>query len=128
MIIEKIEVDSPEAQPYVIPEFEKMPKHYIRVERAITHNCNTISSTKRVNYVTTFKNFLTYSGKEHALHLKVELKYKSKVNTDLEGQFYIGITLKWEYEKGTVQLSMTGYLCAALHSFQHEKPKRPQDL
>ena len=40
---------------------------------------------------------------------------------------YIGIALKWEYEKGTVQLSMPGYVRAALHAFQHEKPKRPQD-
>ena len=40
---------------------------------------------------------------------------------------HIGIALKWDYDKGTVQLSMSGYVCAALHSFQHEKSKRPQD-
>ena len=64
-----------------------------------------------------------YSGKEHAIHLKASLETIYKVTTDWEGKFYIGIALKWEYEKGTVQLSMPGYVRAALHSFQHEKPK-----
>ena len=38
---------------------------------------------------------------------------------------YIGIALKWDHEKGTVQLSMLGCVRAALHSFQHEKTKDP---
>ena len=68
-----------------------------------------------------------YSIKEHALHLKVSLKDKYKVTIDWEGKFYIDIALKWDYEKGTVQLSMPVYVRAELHSFQHEKPKRSQD-
>ena len=40
---------------------------------------------------------------------------------------YIGIALKWDYEKGMVQLSIPGYVCASLNAFQHEKPKRLQD-
>ena len=40
---------------------------------------------------------------------------------------YIGIALKWNHEKVTVQLSMPGYVRAALHAFQHKKPKQPQD-
>ena len=70
---------------------------------------------------------VNYSGKEHALHLKSALETKYKVNTDWEGNLYIGIALKWEYEKGTFQLSIPGYVRAALNDFQHEKPKRPQD-
>ena len=60
-----------------------------------------------------------YSIKEHALHLKSSLEIKYKVTTDWEGKFYIGIALKCDHEKGTVQLSVPGYLCTALHSFQH---------
>ena len=67
-----------------------------------------------------------YLGKEHVLHLKEALEIK-KVTTDLEGKLYIGIALKWEYGKGTVQLSMPGYVRATLHAFQHEKLKRLQD-
>ena len=43
------------------------------------------------------------------------------------GKLYIGIALKWDYEKGTVQLSMPGYVRTALHDLQHEKPKRSQE-
>ena len=64
-----------------------------------------------------------YSGKEHNLHLKASLETKYKVTIDWEGNLYIGIALKWDYEKGKVQLSMPGYVRAALHAFQHEKPK-----
>ena len=47
-----------------------------------------------------------YLGKEHYLHLKAALESKYKVSTDWEGKLYIGIALKWDYEKGTVRLSM----------------------
>ena len=40
---------------------------------------------------------------------------------------YIGIALKWYHEKETVQLSIPGYVRAALHAFQHKKPKLPQE-
>ena len=40
---------------------------------------------------------------------------------------YIGIALKWDYSKGMVQLSMPGYVCAALYSFQPKEPKRQND-
>ena len=68
-----------------------------------------------------------YSGKEHALQLKVAPKKKYRVITDWEGKLYIGIAIKWAYEKGTVQISMPGYVHAALHDLQHEKPKLPQE-
>ena len=69
-----------------------------------------------------------YFGKEHALHLKAAPKDKCKVTTDWEGKLYIGIALKWDYEKGTVEIYMTGYVSAAINSFQHKKPKITHDL
>ena len=60
-----------------------------------------------------------YLVKDHALHLKAALEDKYKVTTDWEVKMYIGIALKWEYEKGMFQLSMSGYLRAALHSFKN---------
>ena len=67
-----------------------------------------------------------YSGKDHAFHLKSVLEDKYTVTTYWEGKLYIGIALKWDYEKYSVQLSIPGYVRAALHSFQHQK-KSPQD-
>ena len=43
------------------------------------------------------------------------------------GKIYISISLQWDYKKGTVQLLISGYVCAALTSFQQQKPKQPQD-
>ena len=59
--------------------------------------------------------------------MKAEIKDKYKVTKYWGGEFYIVIALKWDYEKGTVQISMPSYVCAALNSFQHNKPKIPQD-
>ena len=39
----------------------------------------------------------------------------------------IGIALNWDHEKGTVQISMPGYVSAGLHAFQNDKPKLLQD-
>ena len=36
--------------------------------------------------------------------MKAALEDKDKVTKNYEGKLYIGITLKWDYEKGTVQL------------------------
>ena len=70
---------------------------------------------------------IKYSGKENDLHLKAELETKYKVTIDWEGKLYIGIALKWDYEKGTVQLSRPWYVRVALHDFQQDKPKQPQE-
>ena len=49
-------MDTPEVQLHMITEVGKTMKSDIRVNRTSTHNYNTISSTNRFNYVTTFKN------------------------------------------------------------------------
>ena len=57
--------------------------------------------------------------------MKAALEDKSTITTDWEVKLYIGIALKWDHEKVRVQLSMTGYVRAALHSFQDKNPKYP---
>ena len=80
-----------------------------------------------INYNLVFNYFgVKYSGNEHALQLKAVLEYKYEVTTDCDEKLYIGISLQLYYEKGPVQISMLVYLHAALHLFQHKKPKRPQ--
>ena len=51
-----------------------------------------------------------YLGEENGLHMRADLEDKYTVTTDQEGKLYIGIALKWDHEKGTVQLSMPGYV------------------
>ena len=52
----KIKLDTPEAQPHVITEFDKTPKSCINVLRTSAKKYNTRSITKIVNHVTTFNN------------------------------------------------------------------------
>ena len=81
-----------------------------------------------INFTLVVNDFgVKYSGNENDLYLKAELEDKYKVTTDWEGKLYLGIALKWDYKKVTFQLSMPGYVREALNSFQHKKPKQPQD-
>ena len=55
------------------------------------------------NFTLVVDNFeVKYLGKENALHLKEALEDEYKLTTDWEGKLYIGIALKWDYEKVTV--------------------------
>eukprot|EP00804_Cyclotella_cryptica_P014428 CCRYP_004767-RA/>CCRYP_004767-RA protein AED:0.25 eAED:0.28 QI:0/0/0/1/1/1/3/0/487 len=56
-----------------------------------------------------------YVGKEHAVHLINTLKGHYDISTDWEGCRYIRLTLRWDYRKHTVRLSMPGY-CEKLGS------------
>jgi hypothetical protein len=64
-----------------------------------------------------------YIRREHAEHLMAALKedYEA-VSVDWEDKQYCGITLNWDYDNRTVNLSMPGYVQAALHKFQHPMP------
>jgi hypothetical protein len=68
-----------------------------------------------------------YVGKENAQHLIDTLSAKYKITTDWTGTLYCGITLKWDYTKRTVELSMPTYVAKALQRFQHELPIKPED-
>ena len=71
-----------------------------------------------------FNDFgVNYSGKEHVLHQKASLEDKYKVTIYWEGKSYIGMALKWDYEKCMVQLSISVYVCAALHYFKQQNPE-----
>ena len=67
-----------------------------------------------------------YVGKQHADHLCDSIRENYSITEDWAGELYCGITLKWDYIKRTVDLSMPGYIAAALHKFQHPTPPRAQ--
>jgi hypothetical protein len=66
-----------------------------------------------------------YVGKQHANHLFNALKEHYKAATDWDGGLYCGVKLDWNYDERTVDLSMLGYVAAALHKFQYPNPKQP---
>jgi hypothetical protein len=48
------------------------------------------------------------------------------ISSDWNGTAYFGLTLEWDYKSQTVDLSMPGYIKAALHKYQHPAPARPK--
>jgi hypothetical protein len=48
------------------------------------------------------------------------------VSIDWKGAAYCGLMLDWDYTKHTVDLSIQGYIKAALHKYQHPSPTHPE--
>ena len=68
-----------------------------------------------------------YVDKKHAEHLIHALTQLYQISIDWKGTLYLGLTLKWDYQKRIVDISMPGYIVVALHKFQHPAPERRQD-
>jgi hypothetical protein len=83
--------------------------------------------TKPVTFTLVVDDFgIKYLGKENADHLLNALKEHYEVTEDWSGRLYCGISLDWNYDNKTVDLSMPGYIANSLHKFQHKQPDRPQ--
>jgi hypothetical protein len=54
------------------------------------------------------------------------IKKNYNISSDWNGGRYCGLTLDWDYKKCTVDLSMPGYIKAALHKYQHPAPSLPE--
>jgi hypothetical protein len=68
-----------------------------------------------------------YVNQENAHYLRNTLLRNYEVTTDWVGKVYSGMTLNWDYQKLTCDISMTGYVANVLNKFQHATPKQPQD-
>jgi hypothetical protein len=85
------------------------------------HKTRPISFTLVVDYFA-----VKYVGKQHAEHLRNALLRTYKLTTDWTATVYSGVTLKWDYENRTCDISMPGYVSNVLRKFQHDAPKHPQ--
>jgi hypothetical protein len=70
---------------------------------------------------------IKYVGKEHAEHLKATIEKYYQISCDWTGSAYCCLMLDWYYKSGCVDLSMSGYIKAALHKFQHTSPTCPEN-
>jgi hypothetical protein len=86
-----------------------------------THDTHPISSSLVVDYFG-----VKYVGREHAEHLMACIRKNYNIFSDWNGAAYCGLTLDWDSKKRTVDLSMPGYIKAALHKYQHPSPARPE--
>ena len=71
--------------------------------------------------------FISYVDKQHADHLLEILAANYEgLTVDWTASHFCGITFEWDYCARTVDLSMPGYIDAALHKFGYAPSKRPQ--
>jgi hypothetical protein len=92
-----------------------------RVPGLFTHE------TRPVTFSLVVDDFgIKYVGKENAEHLLNCLRSQYTITTDWTGSLYCGLTLKWDYTKRIVDMSLPGYVARALHRFQHPQPNRNQ--
>ena len=68
---------------------------------------------------------IKYLNKKDADHLVNSLKSRYRVSIYHKGENYLGFTLKWNYKKVYVDLTMPDYTPKAIHRFQHPYPSRP---
>ena len=79
--------------------------------------------TRHISFSPCVDDFsIKYVGCKHAEHLLTALHTQYKVTTDWTGSMYLVITLKWNYINRTSDISIPGYIAAALHRFQHPLP------
>jgi hypothetical protein len=67
-----------------------------------------------------------YFSKDDANHFLESLRAHYKISVDWEGKNYCGLSIKWNYPKKYVDVSMPGYVASALARLQHKPPSRPQ--
>jgi hypothetical protein len=67
-----------------------------------------------------------YVGREHAEHLMECIKKNYNISRDWKGSAYCVLTLEWDYKDRAVDLSMPGYIKAALHKYQEAAPACPE--
>ena len=69
---------------------------------------------------------IKFTGDTHAHHLIKAFKDHYKVTIDWKGELFVGIKLKWDYDKCTLDMHVPNYVLKALHKFQHPTPSAPQ--
>jgi hypothetical protein len=62
---------------------------------------------------------IKYVGREHAEHLMASIETYYELSSEWTGSAYCGLIIDWDYNNGTLDLPMTGYINAAPHMYQN---------
>jgi hypothetical protein len=85
-----------------------------------------LHKTRPISFTLVVDDFtLKYVGKHHAEHLRNALLRTYELATDWTATVYSDMTLRWDYDTRTCDISMHGYVSNVLSKFQHDSPKNP---
>ena len=83
--------------------------------------------TRDVRFTLVVDDFaVRYTNCDDAMHLLTALQEQYQVTKDWNAMCYCGLTLSWDYDQCTVDLSMPGYIDRALQRFHHPRPTHPE--
>lgn len=83
--------------------------------------------TRPISFCLVVDDFgIKYVDDEDFDHLVSTLREKYVITIDKTGTQYLGLTLDWDYEARTVDISMPDYIEKALARFQHTAPTKAQ--
>jgi hypothetical protein len=83
--------------------------------------------TRQTKFCLCVDNFgVKYFFKTDANHLLDSLRAHKKILVDWEGKNYCGLSIKCNYAKKFIDISMPGYIASMLERLQHRVPLRPQ--
>ena len=69
---------------------------------------------------------IKFEGDIHANHLVKTLRKYYDFTTDWKDELFVGIKLKWDYEKRTMDTQIPTFVPKAFHKYHHPKPTKPQ--
>jgi hypothetical protein len=85
-----------------------------------------LHKTQHISFTLVIDDFADkYVGKQHAEYLQNAILQTYELTTDWTTTVYYGMTLKWDYDTRTCDISMPGYVSNVLSKFQHDSPKHP---
>ena len=83
--------------------------------------------TRPISFTLAVDDFgVKYVGREHVDHLIKCIKEKYELTKDWSGDLYCGIKLHWDYNAGTVNISMLGYIKKLFQKYKHKMPNKLQ--
>ena len=84
--------------------------------------------TRKVTFALVVDDFgVKYEGRENFKHLCDALRDLYEITVDEKGEKFLGLSIKWNYLAGWVEISMPGYVKKALLRFQHIAKTRRQN-
>ena len=84
-------------------------------------------ATRDISFTLVVDDFgIKYTKQEDMDHLLAALRKHYALSVDPTGTKYCGLTIAWDYNNRTCDISMPGYIARALLRFQHTHPKRPE--
>jgi hypothetical protein len=86
-----------------------------------------LHKTRYISFTLVVDDFtVKYVGKQHEEHLRNAILRTYELTPDWTAMVYSGMTLTWDYDTTTCNISMPGYVSNILSKFQHDSPKHPQ--